>query len=435
MTRTIVVDELARVEGHGGITVELEADRVSKVTFDVFEGPRVLEALLQNRHYDDIAPNISRICAICSAAHSVTSLKATEAAFGTQVSAQTNLLRELLFRGENIESHALHVFLLAAPDYLGYPGATAMAADYPEVVKLGLQLKQLGNLIQEVIGGRAIHPVNLVLGGFGKLPTKLQLIELRDRVLAAIDQVPMMADFLAGLPGAQGCSADTTFAALTPTDDYGYSYAADILFVSGSERQRFAPPDYRSFTNETTVKHSFAKHSTYEEEPYMVGALARLTLNQHRITGRAADVMSRIDLSLPSTEPLDNNKAQAVELVMDLEWCRRVLQQFIDDGLVSEKPVAIVPRAGTGTAITEAPRGLLIHSYTYNEDFRIARADVITPTAINAASIERHFGISVDQSPDKTDQTLTRRLEMIARAYDPCISCSVHLVRLKADAT
>jgi sulfhydrogenase subunit alpha len=430
MTRTIVVEELARVEGHGGITVEMDADRIKNVRFNVFEGPRVLEALLQGRDFNDVAPTISRICAICSTAHYVTSLKATETAFGVKVTEQTTLLRELLFRGENIESHALHVFLLAAPDYLGYTGATAMAADHADVVKLGLGLKQLGNLIQEVIGGRAIHPVNPVLGGFGKLPTLQQLVQLRDRVDAAIEQVPLMADFLASLPAANGCDAETTYASLCG-DNFGYSIPNDVVFQAEGGHPRFAPAEYKSFTNEKSIRHSFAKHSLYNEEPFMVGALARLTLNQHKITGRAADVMSRIDLQLPSTEPLDNNKAQAVELVMDLEWCQRVLTHFIDEGIKPEKPVPVVPRAGTGTVVVEAPRGLLVHSYSYNEDFRLSRADVITPTAMNAASMERHFRFAVEQSPDKSDVALKRRLEMIARAYDPCISCSVHMVQLK----
>jgi sulfhydrogenase subunit alpha len=430
MTRTIVVEELARVEGHGGITVEMADDRVNSVHFDVFEGPRVLEALLHGRHYSDVAPTISRICAICSAAHYVTSLQATEAAFGVEVSPQTRLLRELLFRGENIESHALHVFLLAAPDYLRFPSAIAMAAEFPDVVQLGLGLKQLGNLIQEVIGGRAIHPVNPILGGFGRLPSIAQLIELRERVGKAIDQVPVMADFLASLPRLDGCTADTTFAALRPKV-YGYSAAADVVFASESGRMRFSPNSYRMFTNEQSVEHSFAKHSTYDGQPFMVGALARLAINGEKITGRAADVMARIELSFPSTDPLDNNKAQAVELVMDLEWCKHTLDRFLDEGFVDEPAIAIKPRAGTGTAITEAPRGLLVHSYTYNEDYRVVRADVITPTAMNAASIEHHFRLGVDQSTDKSDESLKRRLEMIARAYDPCISCSVHMVRLR----
>ena len=433
MTRTIVVNELARVEGHGGIEVEMRGDDVAGVKFNVFEGQRLLETLLNGKHYSDVAPTISRICAICSAAHFVTSVKATEAAFGITVTPQTELLRELLLRGENIESHALHVFLLAAPDYLGYPAATDMARDYPQIVKLGLELKQLGNLIQETIGGRAVQPVNPVLGGFGKLPTVAQLVELRDRLAAALARVPMLLDFMVALPPERGCRTDTVYVALTP-EQYGYGSRADVVLLESGRRTAFRPADYRLFTNEQAIKHSNAKHSTYQDRPYMVGALARLAVNGERLGGRAAEALQRIGLELPSQDPLDNNKAQAVELVHDLEWCLQTVQRFLDRGLAPETPVAVRPRAGSGTAIIEAPRGLLVHSYQYNEDGRIVAADVITPTAMNAASIERHFRFAVVQSPDKTDAVLTRRLEMIARAYDPCISCSVHMVRLKRDA-
>ncbi|HEY0304543.1 MAG TPA: Ni/Fe hydrogenase subunit alpha, partial [Longimicrobiales bacterium] len=373
-----------------------------------------------------------RICAICSAAHYVTSVQATEAAFGMEVSSQTRLLRELLFRGENIESHALHVFLLAAPDYLGYPGATAMAVDYPHVVKLGLGLKQLGNAIQEVIGGRAIHPINPVLGGFAKLPSVDQLVELRDRLAAALARVPMMVDFIAALPEERGCHAATTFLALAPAQ-YGYSRRADVSCLGDGGVSLFAPDDYTQFTNETSVAHSNAKHSLYGSSPFMVGALARLTVNRPAAGGAAADAMVRWNLRLPSNDPLDNNKAQALELVMDLQWCHDTIQNLLDGGLRPEEPVPATPRAGVGTAITEAPRGLLVHSYRYDEQGRIAAADVITPTAMNAASIERHFRIAVQQATDKSEGALKRRLEMIVRAYDPCISCSVHMVQLKRD--
>ncbi|HEY0672197.1 MAG TPA: nickel-dependent hydrogenase large subunit, partial [Longimicrobiales bacterium] len=363
----------------------------------------------------------------------VTSLKTTEAAFGVQVSEQTEVLRELLFRGENIESHALHVFLLAAPDYLGYPSAPAMAREFPEIVKLGLELKQLGNRVQEVIGGRAIHPTTPVLGGFAALPGSAQLVELRDRVARALERVPELLEFVGQLPPEHGCFADTVFAALAP-DQYGYSRTADVTFKGQQRTESFEPSDYRTFTNEMVVAHSNARHSLFEGAPFMVGALARLTINEALLDADALAVLERVKLLLPSGDPLDNNKAQAVELVLDLQWCLVTLERLLADGVRVEAPVFVVPRAGTATVITEAPRGLLVHSYCYNEDYRIASADVITPTAMNAASIERHFQLGVAQSTDKTDAVLTRRLEMIARAYDPCISCSVHLVRLRDNA-
>ena len=430
MRRLVLVDELARVEGNGGITVELEGEKISKVEFNIFEGPRALEAIIRGRLARDIAGIVSRICAICAGVHYVTSIKATEAAFGTKVTQTTELLRDLFVRAGNIESHALHVFLLAAPDYLGYPAATAMAADHPDAVKLALRMKKLGNTLQELLGGRAIHPVNPVLGGFGSFPRAADLVAAREELLWAIDALPVALDFVAALPPTEVCSADTTFAALAMPGRYGYFAGDEIVVVRpDGSTTRMPTREYRKLTKEFVVSHSFAKHSAFNGEPFMVGALARVTANRDLLNGSGVMAMKRLGLHVPSRTPLDNNVAQAVELAVDLQMALESVEQLLAGGLVPEAPVRIVPRAGTGTAVTEAPRGLLVHSYTYNEDGRIIAADVITPTAMNAASIERHFQYSVAQHEGGSDEALTRKLEMIVRAYDPCISCSVHLVR------
>ncbi len=425
----ITIDHLARVEGHGGITVELQGDVVTDVRFDIFEGSRLLEPIVKGKHYDKIAPSLSRICSICSAAHTLTSLKATENAFGIRVSPQTELLRELLMRGESIESHALHVFMLAAPDYLNYPSAIAMAADKPAAVLLALRMKKLGNLIQETIGGRAVHPVNAVVGGFGKAPSLDQLIELRSGLLQAQTDSDVVIDFMASLPAADFCRADTTYAALrSPNLDSYYNGDEVMVFAKGS-RAIVQADDYRSLTNEKAVPHSHAKHSTFRGSPFMVGSLARLTVNPRRLTGKLAVAMKRLKLVLPADNPMDNNKAQALELVNDVERSLEIIEQLLRDGIKDERSMPVHPRAGSGTAITEAPRGLLIHSYVYDDRGCIVSADVITPTALNAASIEQHMRRAVEQCEDRDEAVISRRLQMIARAYDPCISCSVHLVR------
>jgi sulfhydrogenase subunit alpha len=429
MTTTITVDHLARVEGHGGITVELEGDDVAAVRFDIFEGSRLLEALIRGRSWEDVAQIVSRICSICSAAHSLTSIKATEAAFGIRPSAQTERLRDLLFRGESIESHALHLFLLAAPDYLGYPGAIAMAGDLPAAVKLGLRLKRLGNTIQEVVGGRAIHPVNAVVGGFGSIPAAAELTRLREELHWARSQTGTVLGLLGSLPAADFCDSDTIFAALESRNGYGYCHGDDIVVVRGDERIRIPSADYRMLTAERPVPHSHAKHSSYEGRPFMVGSLARLTVNGDRLTPMGLSAMQALGLRLPARNPMDNNAAQAVELVVDIEHACELVDTLIDEPPRPERPVTVTPRAGTGTAVTEAPRGLLVHSYTYDRHGRIFSADVITPTAMNASSIEEHFRRVVEQSEDRQESTLKRKLEMVARAYDPCISCSVHIVR------
>lgn len=430
MRKLVLVEELARVEGQGGISVELEDDRISAVHFDLFEGPRAIEALLRGRAARDVAGIVSRICSICSGVHFLTSLQATEAAFGVRVTETTDLLRDLFIRAGNIESHALHVFLLAAPDYLGYPAATAMAADHPAVVKLGLRLKKLGNTLQELIGGRAVHPVNLVLGGFGSFPRSSDLIAVREELLWAVDAMPVALDFVAGLPPVETCRADTTYAAIGMKGQYGYINGDGILVARpDGSRHRVEGRDYRDLTKEFVVAHSFAKHSVFEGEPFMVGALARLTLNGALVNGPGSSAMKRLGLHMPSRTPLDNNLAQTVELAIDLELALHTVEKLLDGGLVAQEPVPVRPRAGTGTSVTEAPRGILVHSYSYNEDGRVIAADVITPTAMNASSIERHFQLAVSQMEARDDEVLRRRLEMIARAYDPCISCSVHLVR------
>jgi sulfhydrogenase subunit alpha len=429
MSGTIVIEHLARVEGHGGITVELEGDAVSNVRFDVFEGARLLEPLLRGKHYDEVASTLSRICAICSVAHTLTSLKATENAFDVHVSPQTELLRELMFRGESIESHALHLFLLAAPDYLNYPSAIAMATDKPAAVLLGLRLKKLGNLIQETVGGRAIHPVNAVPGGFGKPPSVDQLIELRSGLMQGMTDSDAMIDVMASLPAADFCHSDTVYAALRSPNLDSYYSGDEVMAVSDGNRAIVHAADYKSLTNEQSLPHSHAKHSNFRGKPFMVGSLARLTVNPRRLTGRLAVAMKRLKFQLPADNPMDNNKAQALELISDVERALEIIEQLLRAGVKDERPVPIHPRASTGTAITEAPRGLLIHSYTYDAEGRIAAADVITPTALNAASMELHFRRAVEQCAEREEAAISKRLQMIARAYDPCISCSVHLVR------
>ncbi|MGD0498461.1 MAG: Ni/Fe hydrogenase subunit alpha [Bryobacteraceae bacterium] len=425
----IVIEHLARVEGHGGITVEMEGDAVTNVRFDVFEGARLLEPLLRGKPYHEVAPILSRICAICSAAHTLTSLKATEDAFGIRVTPQTELLRELLMRGESIESHALHVFMLAVPDYLNYPSAIAMAADKPGAVLLALRLKKLGNQIQEVVGGRAVHPVNAIVGGFGKTPGLDQLIALRSGLLQAVTDCDTTIDILASLPAADFCHSETQFAALRSPNLDTYYGGDEVMVMANGSRALVQAADYRSLTNEKAMAHSHAKHSAFRGKPFMVGALARLTVNPRRLTGKLAVAMKRLKLTLPADNPMENNKAQALELINDVERSLEIIEQLLREGVRDERALPVEPRAGTGTGITEAPRGLLIHCYAYDANGCITAADVITPTAMNAASMEAHFRATVEQCTEREEAVIRKRLEMVARAYDPCISCSVHLIR------
>lgn len=434
MSKTIRVDHLARVEGHGGITVELDGDSVQRVQFDVFEGLRLIEGLVRGRSFEDVPQIVSRICAICSVAHALTCVKATEQAFEVSPTDQTLRLRELMFRGENIESHALHLFLLALPDYLGFPSAMAMAAEHGDAVTLGLRLKKLGNTVQEIVGGRAIHPVTCVVGGFGSVPSVDQLVRLRTDLQQGLSDCEQALDLWSSLPPADFCRATTTYAALEPASPCGYYAGQDITIFAHGRPVTLPVVELRDHSRETTIAHSHARHSSFDGRPFMVGALARLTVNEEALGGNALAAKRQLELGLPSDNPMDNNKAQLIELTQDVEYALELVEQFLNDGLQVEEPVPVRPRQGTGVAATEAPRGLLYYELTYDDAGRITAANVITPTAFNASSVEDHFAHAVQQSADKTTPELTRRFEMIARAYDPCISCSVHLIRHDSDS-
>ena len=427
MKKSIVVDEVCRVEGHGGITVSIQNGKVSEVKFDIFEGSRFFEPLLKGRPYDEIASITSRICAICSFGHTLASVQATEDAFGVKVSPQTEKLRDLMMQAEMIESHSLHLFCLVLPDLLGYPSAIHMAADHKEAVAMGLGLKKIGNTMREVLGGRAIHPCNAIVGGFGKLPAPDALAALQDPLKKALDDSMKAVDLFASLENPNYAESPTIYAALdSPGGIYGY-FGKDILVSTG---ERLDIHDYRKLTNEKTVSHSHAKHSLFSGKPYMTGSLARLILNEKKLQGRAKEAQKKLRLRLPSDNIFDNNLAQAVELVFSLERSLGIIGEFLREGPREEKLPEIKPRAGQGVGAVEVPRGTLYHSYSYDEQGRILEADIITPTAQNLANAEKDFRAAVERLPNEPQESMAFKLEMVARAYDPCISCSVHLIEL-----
>ena len=426
MSRIIRIEHLARIEGHGAVTVELHGKEVGAVHFQVFEGIRLLEGLIRGRPWTDIPQITSRICAICSAAHALTAVKAIENAFGVVPTPGTMKLRDLLFRGENIESHALHLFLLAAPDYFGVPDVAAMASGHREAVEVGLRLRRIGNRIQEVVGGRPIHPVNAVPGGFGYPPDRDELIQLHRDLEGAQEDVRSALDFVASLPPADFVLAPTGFVGLDTPGGHEYFQGDRILVQNNGKPSSIPVRDYRDLLGERTVSYSHSKQSRIEGNPVMVGALARLVTRSGHLPQSAMDAADRLGLALPSDNPLDNNKAQAVELVCDVEDALRTVSSLLAGEEFPHRPEAIVPFAGTGVAATEAPRGTLFYSIEFDESGCVVSADVVTPTAINAASIEERMRAVAEAHGSEDEAALRRKLEMVVRAYDPCISCSVH---------
>ncbi len=427
MHKSIVIDHLCRVEGHGGITVKIKDGEVEDVNMDIFEGPRFFEPLVVGRTYDEVAPILMRICAICSAAHTAASLMAVEDAFGLEVSAQTRLLRELLVQGGNIESHALHLFCLSVPDFLNYPSVIAFASDHPKQVKMGLELKKLGNTIQEIIGGRAIHPVNAVVGGFGKLPSRDELSRLKEQLRRGLEQSLVGFDVVSSLQIPDFCTSPNVFAALS-SNGGGYSLFGDKICLSSGDSR--AINRYMEICNEGVVAHSHAKQSLFKNKPFVVGALARIALNGRKVSGQAGGVIEKSGLDIHSDNMLYNNVAQAVEMIYSIERSIDIIDELLRLGIKEEKPAEVKVRAGTGTGAVEAPRGTLYHSYSFDEAGQLTEADVITPTAQNLANIEKDLRVSVKNLFDKPKEYLGSKLEMVVRAYDPCLSCAVHLLKV-----
>ncbi|NPV88216.1 Ni/Fe hydrogenase subunit alpha [Coprothermobacteraceae bacterium] len=424
--RIVRVDHLARVEGRGGITVEIEQDQVKLAQFNLTEGPRLFEAFLRGRPYHEAVAIFPRICSICSAAHRLTAIEATEKAFGIEPTATVNMVRELLYFGDQIESHALHVFLLALPDFLGYPDALQMVDKFGVEVTKGLMLKKTGNEIMRLLGSREIHQENALVGGFGKLPSKEDLNYLRGLLVESLPYAELAVQLCASLNIPPHTHQPITHLAVKPR---GGRYTVYGDYIHSSEGDEFPVEDYRSHIVEFVVPHSYAKQSLFKGKPYMVGALSRLKLNGHLLTGKAKEHFEQLKGTIDFDNALYNNLAQAIELVYFVEESIRIIDALMNHEPWGDSLAPVQPRAGRGVSITEAPRGLLVYNVAYDEQGKLVDADVITPTAMNQAIIERDIKLMAEGMKHLPDDELKFHLELVPRAYDPCISCSVHLVR------
>jgi sulfhydrogenase subunit alpha len=430
--RTVRISHLGRIEGHGGITVRIAGREVQDVAMDVFEGSRYYEALLRGRSSLEVQGIISRVCAICSAGHTVAALGALENALGVEVSERVHHLRGLLVLGSTIESHALHVFALALPDFLGADSVLSLAEKLPGEVAFALRLKQLGNHVQELVGGRAIHPINTLVGGFGKIPSRDELRQLRTRLEEALPPLERCVELVAGLPVPEWTARDAVYMALEPYEP-AYRFRGGVLRTSAGHA---CPVDlYREVVHEYTVAHSHAKHSVLDSRrTYMVGSLARLTLWAGLLEGRAR---AAYELLFPQGTPsnaLLNTRAQLVELVHCVERAAQVCALLEDFPPASRELAAVEPRAGRGVGALEVPRGTLFHEYELDDEGGVTSANVVTPTAQNLAHLEGDLRVCADRllaaDAALSETALAHGLEMVARAYDPCVSCSVHVVRV-----
>ena len=421
--RTVKVDYLARVEGEGALYVKLRGDRVEDVKLKIFEPPRMFEAFLRGRHFTEAPDITARICGICPIAYQMSAAHAVERALGARISPQVRLLRRLFYCGEWIESHALHVFLLHAPDFLGYEDAIQMARQHRDAVEQGLRLKKIGNHLVSVLGGREIHPISACVGGFYRVPGRAELSALTEDLKWALE-ASLSALRLASGFEYPDFEQDYEFVALRHPEEYPLNEGRLVsnrgLDIDASE--------FEDHIIEQHVKHSNALQAVLRKRgSYMVGPLARINLNFDRLPEVARQAAADCGFKVPCRNPFRSLQARVLELVFACHEALRIIAEYEPP---AEPRVEVTPRASVGWAITEAPRGILYHRYELGEDGRIISARIVPPTSQNQRRVEDDLRALVPQLICLPPEQLSWRCEQAVRNYDPCISCATHFLRL-----
>jgi sulfhydrogenase subunit alpha len=426
--RTLRVEALARVEGEGGMLVRTRDGRVEEVRLDIYEPPRFFEAFLRGRRHTEPPDITARICGICPVAYQMSACNAIESLSGVEIPEPIRRLRRLLYCGEWIESHVLHIYLLHAPDFLGYEGVVDMAADHRDLVQRGLQLKKVGNQIMEVVGGRAIHPINVRLGGFYRAPTRGELEPLAERLGWAREAAQETLRWVAGFE-FPSFEQDYEFLTLQHPTDYPIM---EGRIVTGGGLD-FPVSDFADHVVEEQVPHSTALHARLRDGTrYMTGPLARYNLCGDRLPASIRDAASEAGLGARERNPFRSVLVRAVETLYACEEALRLIRSY-------EPPdppaVEVPPRAGVGHGATEAPRGVLYHRYELDEAGIIRTAKIVPPTSQNQAQIEEDLRRFVEPRLDLELEELTHRCEQAIRNYDPCISCATHFLDLRVERT
>lgn len=431
--RTLEVNALARVEGEGAYHITMHDGKVEKSILRIYEPPRFYEAFLQGRDFREVPDITARICGICPVAYQMSACHALDKAIGIadQIPAEIHRMRDLLYCGEWIQSHVLHMFMLHLPDFLGYESAISMAADHGDTVKKALQLKKVGNIIMETLGGRSVHPVGACVGGFYSLPEREAWEPLLPLLREGLETMCELTLFLAEAVDYPDFEMDYEFVALQPPGEYPMN-RGPIGFSKGY------PVDAEHFLDvveEIHIPHSTALHARVKQRGvYHVGPLARLNLNADNLHPRAAELLPRVCLAVDRNLPWKNSffslPARALETVHALALALDILEDY-------EKPAAsripAEPRPGVGAHATEAPRGLLWHRYKVGEDGLIKSATIMPPTSQNQAQMENDLRNLAEQFHEMDDVALGLRCEQLIRNYDPCISCSVHFLDFRRE--
>jgi len=422
----IEVHHVTRVEGHGSIVVDLAKGEIKECRFDVVEAPRFFEAMLRGRPHTELSHITSRICGICSVGHGTASVQATEKAMGVEISEQAWLLRKLIMHGEIIDSHVLHTYYLAAPDQFGVDSVIPLVKTHREVVERALRIKKLSGDLCAMIAGRHIHPCALVVGGFTHTPTAAELESMAARLVDARADMDATVDLFAGLKWPE-FERETEYVSLRNDDEY--AFIGDTIVTS--DGFTYPVEEYQSVTNEECKPTSTAKFTHHNRASYMVGAMARLNINFDQLHPRAKDAAAKLGLEPMLTNPYLNTPSQVVEMVHCVEDAIRITEELLARPVQLEGPADVDVKAGQGVCACEVPRGTLFHRYVYDEDGLCQEADCVIPTNQNLGSINEDMQELVPQIKDKPQEEIRLLLEMLVRAYDPCISCSTHFLTVE----
>jgi coenzyme F420-reducing hydrogenase alpha subunit len=422
--RTIRLEALTRVEGEGGLRVEIHDGKLQDVKLDIYEPPRFFEAFLRGRSFREVPDITARICGICPVAYQMSSVHAIETALGVTPGPEIRALRRLLYCSEWIESHALHIYLLQLPDFFGMESVVALAAQQPELVRKGLALKKVGNDLMSLLGGRSVHPISVCIGGFYKVPTLEQLQAFRKQLEWALEASLDTVKFVCSLPLPE-FEANYECVALSHPREYALN-EGHIIATSGLD---ISVREFEQTFLEEHVAHSTALHSVKAESgsSYLVGPLSRVNLNRNQLSPKARKALDESGIRWPCFNPYAGIIARAVELV---HACEEGLQ-LIDTYKEPVPPsIEYTVRASEGCAATEAPRGLLYHRYRINEQGLVQFAKIVPPTAQNYRRMEDDLRLLIPNFLEKTDAELLASCERLVRNYDPCISCSTHFLKL-----
>jgi len=423
---TINVPVLARVEGEGALDLLARNGQIEKLNLHIYEPPRLFEKLLEGRPHSDVPDTVARICGICPVAYQMSAVQALESIFKVQVSPWSQAMRRVMYCGEWIQSHALHIHLLAAPDFFGCDSAISLAQQFPNEVKRGLKLQSLGNKLIALFGGRSVHPVGIKVGGFYYAPDTKVVAELTQELKAALDDARELVAWTARINVPQD---EQLFTSVALQHDHEYAiYEGRLVSNDGL---RINIDEYQQHFKESQQPHSTALHSLLDGKPYLVGPLARINLNHEKLHSQVQEVLNSIKINFPSQNMFHSMAARAIEIYHALLTAIDLLKDY---QLPEQASVTYEQNSGTGYGCSEAPRGLLWHSYTTNDTGNIQQAIIVPPTSQNQARIEQDLREAINRyGLQHSDDELRLRAESIIRNYDPCISCATHFLKFKIE--